>query len=681
MQQTHDHEQSTVAPIAFGGFLKRNSRRILLILLDTACYVLAYILTVILMAFTGEVLVADWPKTIVYLLPHAALLLAFLLVGRAVLRVNSNVWRYPNVRAYLLLVVADVCSGTLAFLTSYALMTFAHAPIFFNNFWRTFCVVALFDLSTLIMRFAYQLIHQHGNLDKRGTSRNKIGVAIIGAGQVGVHLAEELRSASSHYTPVCFIDRDASKIGMRVADLKVYAEDEHIIETLQDLPVQEVFVAIPVLDPEESTRLIKLYSDGGYKVKRYDFPVREDTAEDDVNGGRGMVRNFRVEDLLGRESLERRINSSELRSYYQGRVVLVTGGGGSIGSEICRQIAKCHPKHLIILDIYENNAYDIQQELIRKYGDALNLSVEIASVRDEVRLDCIFKTYRPEIVFHAAAHKHVPLMEHSACEAIKNNVMGTYNTANMAEKYGVDKFVLISTDKAVNPTNVMGASKRMCEMVVQCRRGSATTFAAVRFGNVLGSNGSVIPLFKSQIEMGGPVTLTDKRIIRYFMTIPEASRLVLLAGSMAKDGELFVLDMGKPVRILDMAENMIRMMGYVPYQDIDIQEIGLRPGEKLYEELLIRTENLATTSNKLIFVETDTPLTRAEVEEKLALLRAAVHDSEGELASPAIKAALKAVVPTFRDPEEINATAEESEEVRAANEETAGIPAAVLPAE
>ncbi len=658
-----------------------SGRRAFLIFLDILCFVLAYFITAFFSALVEDISISTWLSNILsYLLeslPHFGLLLVFLMLGRIFLRFYRNVWRYPNVRAYLLMVFADLCSGTLAFLTSYLLINLAGLSSFYSNFWDTLCVVVLFNLGTLVMRFAYQLLHQNSKLDSRETARNKIGVAIVGAGQVGAHLAEELRVTSSHYHPICFIDRNSDKIGMMVAGLKVYAEDEQIIETLKELPVQEVFVAIPALEPEDGARIIKLYSDAGYKVKRYDFPLYEgipaDTVAPSPDAGRGMVRNFRVEDLLGRESLEKKINSDELKAYYRDQVILVTGGGGSIGSEICRQIAKCDPKKLIILDIYENNAYDIQQELKRKYGDALDLSVEIASVRDEIRLDCIFKTYRPDIVFHAAAHKHVPLMEHSACEAIKNNVLGTYNTANMAEKYGVRKFVLISTDKAVNPTNVMGASKRMCEMVVQCRRDSATAFTAVRFGNVLGSNGSVIPLFKSQIELGGPVTLTDKRIIRYFMTIPEASRLVLLAGSMAKDGELFVLDMGKPIRILDMAENMIRMMGYVPYRDIDIQEIGLRPGEKLYEELLIKTENLTKTKNNLIFIETDTPPTRAEVEEKLEILRAAVRDSQGELATPAIKEALKRVVPTFHDPAEVNLHAAETEEVRLANQQAAPV--------
>jgi len=294
------------------------------------------------------------------------------------------------------------------------------------------------------------------------------------------------------------------------------------------------------------------------------------------------------------------------------------------------------------------------------------LAVEIGSVRDGERLDCVFANYRPDIVFHAAAHKHVPLMEHSNCEAIKNNVAGTYNTANMAEKYNVQKFILISTDKAVNPTNIMGASKRMCEMVIQCRTDSNTTFAAVRFGNVLGSNGSVIPLFKRQIENGGPVTITDKRIIRYFMTIPEASQLVMNAGAMAKSGELFVLDMGKPVKILDLAENMIKLSGLVPYEDIDIVETGLRPGEKLYEELLIKNEELDKTDNSLIFIERDHPLSREAVDEKLAMLNKAVADAKDELGSDIVKKAMKNAVPTYHDPEEVNSNAEKAEEMKLA---------------
>ena len=376
-----------------------------------------------------------------------------------------------------------------------------------------------------------------------------------------------------------------------------------------------------------------------------------------------VIPDFNIEDLLFRNEIE--VIDSATREFYKGKTILVTGGGGSIGSELVRQIAICEPKKLILFDIYENNAYDVEQELLRKYGNTPAFVVEIGSVRDRARLEAVFSAYRPDIVFHAAAHKHVPLMEHSNCEAIKNNVFGTYNTADMAEKYGTKKFILISTDKAVNPTNIMGASKRMCEMIVQCRVGGNTAFSAVRFGNVLGSNGSVIPLFKQQIMSGGPITIADKRIIRYFMTIPEASGLVMQAGAMAKSGELFVLDMGKPVRIYELAENMIKLCGLTPHRDIDIIETGLRPGEKLYEELLIKTESLLKTQKDLIFIEKDSPPTREEVEKKIAILRQALTQAERDIESSLIVEALMQVVPTFHTPDEVNAKACESEEMRA----------------
>ena len=372
--------------------------------------------------------------------------------------------------------------------------------------------------------------------------------------------------------------------------------------------------------------------------------------------------DFNAEELLFRSEIE--LIDRVTEEFYAGKTVLVTGGGGSIGSELVRQVATCRPKRLILFDIYENNAYDIQQELLQKYGKGLDLVVEIGSVRDRARLEAVYSAYMPDIVFHAAAHKHVPLMEHSNCEAIKNNVFGTYNAADLAEKYGVKKFILISTDKAVNPTNIMGASKRLCEMIVECRTGGGTVFSAVRFGNVLGSNGSVIPLFRRQIMSGGPITIADKRIIRYFMTIPEASGLVMQAGAMAQSGELFVLDMGKPVRIYELAENMIRLCGLTPYEDIDIIETGLRPGEKLYEEMLVKSESLLKTKNDLIFIEKDVPPLREEVEEKISVLRRALKDAERDIESPLIVEALMKVVPTFHTPDEVNARACESEEMR-----------------
>ncbi|MBQ7930753.1 MAG: polysaccharide biosynthesis protein [Clostridia bacterium] len=379
-----------------------------------------------------------------------------------------------------------------------------------------------------------------------------------------------------------------------------------------------------------------------------------------AGNGKRHLREFDIEELLFRQPVE--FHDEKTNTYYKDKVVLITGGGGSIGSELCRQIARMQPKKLVILDVYENGAYDVQQELRIAYAGKLNLQVEIVSVCDRKGLDVIIDKYRPEIVIHAAAHKHVPLMEHNVCEAVKNNVFGTLNTVELCEKYGVSRFMMVSTDKAVNPTNVMGATKRMCEMIVQgySRSSKTTVYTATRFGNVLGSAGSVIPLFKKQIMNGGPVTITDKRIIRYFMTIPEASQLVLQSGAMAKNGELFVLDMGKPVKILELAENMIRLSGFEPYKDIDIIETGLRPGEKLYEELLIKTEELDKTENELIFIERDEALTLAELHEKLSMLRTAVETEDDETA----KMALMEAVPTYHRPEDVNKDAVKAAEMK-----------------
>ena len=630
-------------------FLK-NKRRLYLMGIDAAILVAVYLFTLTLIfTFTASRL-EPWGYVINFLVFAVSIFAA-----RLVIRVYSNVWRYANSQSYIDIVLADAVGGIVGLLITYLpFIVDAHVGA-----WQVITFVALSDIATLFSRFAYQLIYKSGNKDVKSVQSAKIGVAIVGAGQVGALLAEELLyNSSSHYNPVCFIDRDASKVGSRVAGLPVYSESDNVIEKIRSLPVQEVFIALPKISSDEAAALHAHYAETGCKVKLYDFPVK------DADDGKRVIREFKIEDLLFRDSI--RVFDKETRALYSDHVILVTGGGGSIGSELCRQIAKCSPRKLIIFDIYENNAYDIEQELRRKYGTSLDLSVEIGSVRDRARLDAVFAYYRPEIVFHAAAHKHVPLMEHSNCEAIKNNVFGTYNAADMAEKYGAEKFILISTDKAVNPTNVMGASKRLCEMVVQCRTDSRTAFAAVRFGNVLGSNGSVIPLFKRQIEAGGPITVTDKRIIRYFMTIPEASGLVMQAGAMARGGDLFVLDMGKPVKILELAENMVRLSGLTPYRDIEIIETGLRPGEKLYEELLIKTENLTKTDNNMIFVERDEPLTRPEMEEKLRILRDAVTSAEREIAAPSIKAAMKSVVPTFRDPEEVNADAADSEEMKMA---------------
>ena len=635
-------------------------RKIVLALIDVLCFITVDAFYFWVTSYVDKHQMYD----LVPFLRNSAILVACIMLARLIMGVYFNVWRYTSTAMHLRLVVSDGIGCILGLILTYAFNIY-------TGVWHFTVVACMMALLTLTARFIYRLIYKRLNCAE-DRDLHKIPVAIVGAGQMGVLLAEELLSGkTSNYKPMFFIDTDPAKVGGRVAGLKVYRADERILDFIQRQEVSEIFIALTKLDSERASELYSFYSRTSCKVKLYELPVREVEGSGSV---KGKIREFEIEDLLFRKSMS--INNEESFQYYNGKTVLVTGGGGSIGSEICRQIAKCSPKRLIILDIYENNAYDIQQELIRKYGHDLDLVVEIASVRDRTRLDCIFNVYRPDVVFHAAAHKHVPLMEHSGCEAIKNNVMGTYNTADMAEKYGVKKFILVSTDKAVNPTNIMGATKRMCEMIIQCRTDSNTSFAAVRFGNVLGSNGSVIPLFKRQIANGGPVTITDKRIIRYFMTIPEASQLVIQAGAMAKKGELFVLDMGKPVRIYDLAVNMIRLSGLEPDVDIKIEEIGLRPGEKLYEELLIKTETLNKTDNDMIFIEKDTPLTRAEVNKKLEILGRAVKETEAEIASPKIKEALYLTVPTFKSPETVNKKASESEEMKTVNGEESKTPAA-----
>ncbi len=591
---------------------------------------------------------------------NSVVLIGSMLFFRLVFRVYSNIWRYTSSKAYFNLILADLCGGVFAIIIARA---FPEDSTIYSGVWHALNVASFTALMAVLARLTYRLIYKrHRGIDNDGSPH--INVAIIGAGQLGSILASDLTSSHrSIYTPVFFVDTDKSKTGSRVHNLPVFKEDSTILDKLKRYSVSEIFIAIGNLSSEEAARIYDFYSISGCKIKIYDLPIRDAVRAPET--AKRTIREFQIEDLLFRQPMNFFDGNGE--NFYSGKTVLVTGGGGSIGSELCRQIAKCSPKKLVIVDIYENNAYDIQQELVRKYGDKLDLSVEIGSVRDRERLSCIFRNYRPNIVFHAAAHKHVPLMEQSGCEAVKNNVFGTYNTADVAEEFGVEKFILISTDKAVNPTNIMGASKRLCEMVVQCRTDSKTSFAAVRFGNVLGSNGSVIPLFKRQIANGGPVTITDKRIIRYFMTIPEASQLVMQAGAMAKKGELFVLDMGKPVRIYDLARNMIKLSGFEPEVEIKIEEIGLRPGEKLYEELLMKTETLDMTENKMIFIERDAPLSREQVDEKLEILKKAVEEAKCEIGSVRVKAAVKSVVPTFHDPSEVNKNAASSDEMKEAN--------------
>ena len=580
--------------------------------------------------------------------------------------IYSQVWRYGGIQCYIRLLFTDAIAFVVTLIIERIL------PIEHITFSRLLAIACMNLLVALTIRMIYRYAFKCGNdttfigkillfvlrmfagskiVGERTLDATKINIAIIGAGRVGVSLAEELlNNAGSAYTPRCFVDVSKEKLGRDIHGIPVLLEDEATLEQLKLLDIQEVVFAIPNLADDKKKSLYEHYQKAGYKIKVYDYPTMQ------TAGGKQHLREFDIEELLFRRPIV--VNDERTSEYYRNKVILITGGGGSIGSELCRQLAKMQPKQIIILDIYENGAYDVQQELKIAYAGKLDVRIEIMSITQKKALKKVFRTYRPQIVINAAAHKHVPLMEHNCVEAVQNNVFGTKNVIDCCEEYGTERFMMVSTDKAVNPTNVMGATKRMCEMLVQ----SASThgkvkYSATRFGNVLGSAGYVIPLFKRQIANGGPVTLTDKRIIRYFMTIPEASQLVLASGAMAHNGELFVLDMGQPVRILDLAENMIRLSGV---QGVEIVETGLRPGEKLYEELLVKTEELDKTDNRLIFVERDTPLSEMEINKKLGMLHRACETEDDDL----VREVLRQVVPTFKKPEEVNVKAAESNEMK-----------------
>lgn len=475
-------------------------------------------------------------------------------------------------------------------------------------------------------------------LNKRNSVKGQKRVLIIGAGATGASLIREIRSTfGTDLYPVCALDDAKEKQNSFVSGVKVVGKTNEIAQTVEKYSIDQIILAMPTASKKVIKDVILESKKTGCVVK---------TVSNLLNFSEGQVsisdiKEVSIDDLLGREQVK--INLDEILGYIEGKTVLVTGGGGSIGSELCRQIARHNPSKLIILDIYENNAYDIQQELIRNIPN-LNLLVLIASVRDKNKIEDVFNKYSPEIVFHAAAHKHVPLMETSPNEAVKNNVAGTFNVAEMAGKYNAKRFILISTDKAVNPTNIMGATKRICEMIIQTMdKKYQTEYVAVRFGNVLGSNGSVIPLFKKQIQEGGPVTVTHREIVRYFMTIPEAVSLVLQAGAYAKGGEIFVLDMGEPVKIYDLAENLIRLSGYKPNVDIDIKITGLRPGEKLYEERLMEEEGLQKTENKMISIGKPLEINEKNLFESIEKLKEQAYDETDEM-----KQLVHKLVPTYK---------------------------------
>ena len=493
-------------------------------------------------------------------------------------------------------------------------------------------------ISVILNRFSYRIVRSWEANWNNFKNRNKFQkIMIVGAGMAGSTIVNEIKASDRLYGDVlCFVDDNKQKQGRIINGIPIEGGREDIPKLVEKYGIDEIYIALPSAKTKDRRDIINICQETGAKVKT--LPAIYQLVNGEVSVSK--LREVSVEDLLGRDQIQ--YNVDEVAAYIKDKVVLVTGGGGSIGSELCRQIIKQDPKMLVVLDIYENTAYDLQQELKYHYP-AKDMRFVIGSVRDLHRLDVIFEKYHPQLVFHAAAHKHVPLMEHSPNEAIKNNVFGTYNVALTAEKYEVEKFVLISTDKAVNPTNIMGASKRICEMIIQTMaKYSKTTFVAVRFGNVLGSHGSVIPLFEKQIKAGGPVTVTHPDIIRFFMTIPEAVGLVLQAGAYAKGGEIFVLDMGEPMKILDLAKNMIRMSGFIPDEDIKIEFTGLRPGEKLYEEVLMDEEGLTDTENEMIHIGKPIALNEEVFFEQLRELREATRKD-----LPTIKKVVADIVPTY----------------------------------
>ena len=566
------------------------------------------------------------------------------LVVFIVMRMYRFIWRSVSTNDVVRMVCAVAAAFAVATVSSYALgYRQPRAALFMQFVFELFLLVGsrcLLRFLETIQAFARQA---HGGHSER--------VMLIGAGDAGRMLARELLTSIRIDAKLCcVIDDNRALWGKLLESVPIVGGRDMIPAAVQREGITQIIFAIPTASDHDRKEILNICNQTGVHTQTLPGIYQL------VNGETALasVQDVQVEDLLGREPVQ--LDHYALDVFLGDKTVLVTGGGGSIGSELCRQIARFAPKRLIILDIYENNAYDIQQELRRIYGDSLDLRVVIASIRDKERIYGLFEEYHPDVVFHAAAHKHVPLMEECPSEAIKNNVFGTYHVVRAAEKYGVQKFVMISSDKAVNPTNIMGATKRFCEMILQSRAASRTEFCSVRFGNVLGSNGSVVPLFQRQIAEGGPVTITDKRIIRYFMTIQEAAQLVLEAGSMAKQSQIFVLDMGEPVKILDLAEKLIRLSGKQPYRDIEIREIGLRPGEKLYEELLMQSETLTSTDHKKIFVEQQQEINPQQIMDDLLMLDRAVSDG---MKAEELIALMRSIVPTYQSPEEINREAVE----------------------
>ncbi len=533
----------------------------------------------------------------------------------------------------------EIAKIFVAVFAAYFTTTIASIAIFTNTQFdlTSFILSYLFSVLFIVsLRYTVKYITGKKNADEKNPISGN--VMVIGAGNAGESIIREL----SHYKGVkvrCAIDDDKAKQGKYISGVLIVGGKESIFKAVEKYNIETILFAIPSCPNDKKVEILNICQETKCELKI----IPSLYAFQEIDEFHSKIRKVEIEDLLGRPPIN--INVEKVAAYLSDKVVLVTGGGGTIGSELCRQIAAQKPKKLIIFDVYENNAYEIQNELKYDFPE-LNLITLIGSVRDSRRMDYLFRTYKPQIIYHAAAHKHVPLMEDSPNESIKNNVFGTYKTVQCAHKYGAEKFVLISTDKAVNPTNIMGASKRICEMIVQSYNNrSKTEYVAVRFGNVLGSNGSVIPLFKKQLEHGGPLTVTHPNIIRYFMTVPEAVSLVLQAGATAHGGEIFVLDMGEPVKILDLAENLIRLSGFTPYKDIQIEFTGLRPGEKLYEELLMDEEGLQDTENELIHIGQPIDFDEDELFKTLDVMSKVMYNEEADMLK-----LVKKIVPTYQIP-------------------------------
>lgn len=606
-----------------------NIRRIFLVSFD--------VISIIIAAYGSLLLRFNGPIESQYLHRVNILIGSMILIGLAIFitfRLYHSLWQFASIIELKNIIFASIMS---------AIANILICELTGNPLPRS-CYFIYFLLLVLMVggsRFIYRFIRLYAarhNIWGRKEQRPLEKVMIIGAGVAGEKVYKEILGSKSIYKEViCFIDDEPSKWNRTIHGVSIYGGRDKIIEAVNKYKIEEIMVAMPSASKRDLIDIFNICKETKCKLKKlpgiYQF-INEDVHISDL-------KEVEIQDLLGRDPIK--VNLADIMGYVTDKVVMVTGGGGSIGSELCRQIAANKPKQLIIVDIYENNAYDIQMELKEKYPQ-LDLQVRIASIRDEKKMDCLFNEFRPELVYHAAAHKHVPLMEDSPNEAVKNNVFGTLNLVKAADKYHVKRFVQISTDKAVNPTNIMGATKRMCEMIIQTYdKHSQTDFTAVRFGNVLGSNGSVIPLFKKQIAHGGPVTVTDKNIIRYFMTIPEAVSLVIQAGIYAHGGEIFVLDMGKPMKIDDLARNLIKLSGYTPDVDIPIVYTGLRPGEKLYEELLMGEEGLQKTENSSVFIGHPIELDEEKFFKQLTELHHMVENEEDH-----VKEKVREIIPTYQ---------------------------------